>query len=233
MTFETIDFSELDKNQQDEACDNHLAFFRNSPVMLEFRQALVKQSQELYDANISTLSLRTIEDSASYQLDVIGEIVGQPREPFGAESQWLTLDDNGTVTDESLIWLEGEPLGNLQADDNQYKVLIRAKIFKNHVKYGSIPEIIEFVRLVFGELISIKKLGKSDINLVLHQNFPTSQIDNLINYIDDEQSDKKYLLPLPTGTRILGVEFVPDLPFMPDSDIAGPDLGRLSVASIV
>lgn len=231
MAYEPIDFSQYDKNLQSEACDDHLSVCRRSPVMMGFRHALVAQSQELYDANTNALLSRTINDAVDYQLDVIGQIVGQERIPFGAAGKWLTPDDAETLVDVSPVWLAGEPGGDPLADNDQYRILIKAKIFKNHVKYGSIPEIIEFSRLVFDGDISIKKLGLDDINLVVSSNFPPDLLPILISFIDDENADKQYFLPLPTGVRIVGVEYIPVPAFKPDSDTAGPDLGLLAVAS--
>ena len=231
MAFGPIDFSEYDKNQQDEACENHLSVFRRSTVMMEFRGALVKQSQELYDANISALLGRTINDAIGSQLDIIGEIVGQSRVPFGAGGKWLIPDDGQTLLDVSLVWLAGESLNAPLADDDEYRVFIKAKTFKNHVKYGSIPEIIEFCRLIFGVFISIKKLGNDDISLVIPTSFPPEFLPTLLGFIEDESADKQYFLPIPTGCRIKSAEFVPSPAFKPDSDIGPPDLGLLSVST--
>ncbi|MPW31990.1 DUF2612 domain-containing protein [Agarivorans sp. B2Z047] len=230
MVFGPIDFSQYELDQQDEACENHLAVFRRSPIMMAFRQALIKQSQELYDTNINALLARTIEDGVGYQLDVIGQIVGQRRIPLGDARPWLTFDDETTVVDGSPVWLEGQVGGDETADDEEYRALIKSKIFKNHVKYGSIPELIEFTRLVFNAPISIRKLGNDDINLIITQLFPEEYLELLFSVIDDEASDRQYFLPIPTGCRILGAEFAPTPAFRPDNDTAGPDLGLLSVS---
>lgn len=230
MVFGPIDFSGLDKNQQDEACDNHLSVFRRSPVMQEFRFALVKQSQELYDENINALLERTVEDAIGFQLDVIGDIVGQSRVPFGAAGLWLIPDDPQTLADVSPVWLAGEPLNNPTADDDEFRLFIKAKIFKNHVKYSSVPEIIEFSRLIFGVAISVKKIGNDDIKVIIPHNFPPEFIFPLLSVIDDETSDRQYLLPIQTGGRIEGAEFVPENAFRADRDDLGPDLGLLTVS---
>ena len=155
--------------------DRRLPQFSRGEIRCAILQEQSRQIQELYDAIIDVLDQRTLENASGGILDVIGIIVGQKRILLNQGSQdWFGPDDLITSPDLAPAWVTGAPLaGNLPADDVDYLQLIISKIFKNHVKHGSIPEILRFVQLLYGINISIRKLGLSQIQLIVP--FPTPE----------------------------------------------------------
>lgn len=190
-----------------------------------------RQLQELYDAVVSALDQRVTENARGLVLGAIGRIVGQPRILLNqAEKNWLTPDAASGRPDTTPAWTEGAPLsGNLEATDSQYIALIGSKIFKNHVKHGSIPEVIEFVRILYGVNISIKKLGLSQIGLVVPSGVPEYVVTTIISTISDERADNQHFLPHCPTVSILTVTYGAGTGFAPDRLTGRPEVGRAAV----
>ena len=207
----SCDYSVYDKDQQAEACDLTLSQFRRSPVLLGVQDAINVQAIDLYEALIQGMQLKCLDDATGEQLDVIGRIVGQGREleNYGTKA-WFAYDTDDRGYDQGLYYVDGAPDGgNLPASDPLYKQLIYAKIFRNHVKYGSVPEIIQFVSLIYGIDISIRKMGNSDIKIVVPVGTPLYIVQNLLKVDDTATAEQVYFLPIPSTGRIIGVDYRP------------------------
>ena len=207
----SCDFSIYNKNQAKQACDLTLSQFRRSNTLLGVQSAINNQFIDLYQSLINTMQLRCLDDATGEQLDIIGEIVGQSREleNFGTKN-WLKYDTTDLGYEQSIYYVVGTQIGeNLLATDFTYKQRIYARIFKNHVKYGSIPEILEVVKLIYNINISIRKNGLSDLTLIVPQNTPLYIVQNLTRVDDTITTDKVYFLPLPSTARIVDVIYRP------------------------
>jgi len=215
----SCDFSVYDKDQVKQACDLTLSQFRRSQILLGAQSAINNQSIDLYQSLIDAMQLRCLDDAVGVQLDIIGRIVGQSREleNYGNKN-WFAYDTKNVGYEEGICYIEGAPIGgNLIASDFTYRQLIYARIFKNHVKYGSVPEILQVVKLVYGINISIRKEGMSDISLIVPANTPTYIVQNLTKVTDTVTTDKVYFLPIPSTGRIVDVIFRPNPAFTYDS----------------
>ena len=212
-------------------CELTLERFRRTTVALGISNAINTQNTELYNDIVNGLPERCLSNAIGAQLDVIGVIVGQDRnlENFGVKN-WATTDALNLGVDAGLVYVEGAPIGgDLPADDFQYRQLIQAKIFRNHVKYGSIPEILQFAKILYGLNISIRKEGLSDLALIVPESTPFYIIQNLISFTDNLQTEKEYFLPIPTTGRL--TKFIRRLnpPRATDRESQGSDQGRCSI----
>ncbi len=205
--------------------------FVNGEVRCGILNAQVRQTQDLFDALFNAMEGRTIAGAEDYALDIIGRIVGQPRVLVNqAIIAWFTPDDPAGRPDTTPAWNFGAPLfGDLPASQAQYRQLIAAKIFKNHTIHGSIPEVLQFVKLVYGINISIRKYGQGDIALVVPTDTPLNVVLTLISYTTTVRVDNDYFLPLSPVARILDVIYRPGAPFAPDRSSGSPDAGLMSV----
>lgn len=215
----------------DIASGRRLPQFRSDPVICGILSAEVRQTQDLFDAIFNSLEGRTIDGALDYALDVIGRIVGQRRILINqANIAWFTPDSITGTPDTSPAWMDGAPLfGDLPADNAQYRQLIYAKIFKNHTLHGSIPEVLQFVRLVYGIDISIRKYGQGDIALIVPTNTPLNVVATLVSFTSTVRVDNAYFLPLSPVARIVDVIYRPGTPFAPDRYNGAPDVGLMSL----
>lgn len=213
--------------------DRRLPAMREGEVRCGVLNEQARQLQEIYDAVVSSLDQRTLVGARGAVLDAIGRIVGQERALLNqAEVDWFGPDDNDGGPDLAPVWVFGAALsGNLPADDAEYLQLIVSKIFKNHVKHGSIPEILEFVRLLYGINISIRKLGLSQIELIVPVGTPAFVVTTLRSFISDDRSDNQHFLPHCPTADIVSVMYRPEDPFAPDRETGAPDIGQAAVAT--
>lgn len=129
--------------------------FKNATNLIAYINALLEESNELETTFGDLLDKRYIDTAEGVQLDIIGEIVGQPRSFsetvagifFGFVGSIGSGDEGfGTIGDP----LEGETFRSLSdveynefvADDTTYRLFIRSKIVKNHTKV-TINDVIE------------------------------------------------------------------------------------------
>jgi hypothetical protein len=226
----TIDFSSYEIDMQELSLDRLLYQFQNSPVLLDVNAALAAMEQETFDAALNTLRGRTIADAEGANLDVIGVIVGQPRILLNADTKAWFTPDTSFRPDATPVYTTNAPLfGNLPATDEEYRRLILAKIFKNHVKAGSVPEVIQFVELLAGENCSVFIEAPMDISLAVPSSIKPNDVRTIITVFDDKTVDRKYLIPLPTTARLINIWYRPPSAFAPDRLSGRPDLAALSL----
>lgn len=193
------------------AYDDQLDVFRESPVLVGVLAALVREAQGLYDAITAALWARTLDGAEGYQLDVLGRIVGLWPRPTqdGAQLDYFTPDDDNLGPDWAGAYVQGAPLaGQIPVGDIPYRAAIRARIARNHVKYGSAPELQYFAQLAFGVTISVRALGNGDVELIAPASTPPSVLAQLQAERTDETADSMYALPLPATGRITMVTLI-------------------------
>jgi len=241
-----IDFSQYTVEQLTRSRSRMLWEFGNSPVLDQLVQALSFEVQDLHDANFDTLELRSLAKAAGVQLDTIGKIVGQERVLFNAAIKvWFGTDaNNAEIANPDSIFakafVEGADLtGDLPADDTQYRALIIAKIFKNHVQGGALPSVLYFISLLLDIDVSFTKLGNLDLRLNVAAGTPANVIETILQFVAEERgSESRYLIPLPTGDRITQIAYVPFndgaiAAFGPDRESGRPDFAKAAIITII
>jgi hypothetical protein len=231
--------SEFDIYRQDLqalACERTLEVFRRSVVIRGIQTAQVQEAQQLHDALIDSLQARTLNFATGANLDVLGRIVGmfpRPLQDAGAITYFST-DLPLAAPDWAPVYVIGAPLaGQVQIGDPDYLVAIRAKIAKNHTKYGSAPEIQYFANLAYGVTLSVKNIGLGDLEIVFSASTPPSVIAAAIADFSDDTADHQFNLPLPTTSRIKRVSFrYPDA-FAPDLNNGAPDVALVGVGYVL
>lgn len=224
------DFDEYRRDWQAVSCQRTLEIFRRSPVIRGIQTAQINQVQELHDALIDSLPARTIDLAQGNNLDVIGRIVGLWPRPLTDASAitYFGPDDALAAPDWAQIYVSGAPLaGQVEIGDIAYRTAIRAKIAKNHTKYGSAPEIAYFAEVAYGATISVKNVGLGDLEVVFAAGTIPSVVSAIISEYSDDIADNQFSLPIPTTGRIVRVSFrYPDA-FAPDTNNGAPDLGLI------
>jgi len=147
-------------NHKDLAESRLATQFRESTNLINYIKALLVEADTLESVFADLLEKRWIDTAEGIQLDILGSIVGQPREFIDAEIfNYFGFAINaisqsfGSVSDPSIggrFILINEPTSGVRKlNDDEYRTFIRARITRNFTK--STPEdIITQIRFIFG-----------------------------------------------------------------------------------
>jgi len=187
--------------------------FKEKPVFDKYLQLASSASAEIQAVALDLYNKRWIDTAEGAQLDIIGNIVGQPRELVGADLYtFFGYEGNpasnsfGTVSDPTIggfyLTAGTSTSGNIILDDYLYRRFIKAKIIKN--KTRATPEdVIKFLTFVFDveNVWIVSQGGGKAFIRILSANFTQTDI-NLLYYFTNNDWGKSYFVP-----KSLGVEY--------------------------
>lgn len=211
------------------------------PVIGQLMNAIGEEFNELYDAILKMLFLRTLNEATGENLDIIGELVGAERTLYDySTNPWFMTDNEAKQwnPDVTPAWVTGAKLsGDATADDEQYRRIILAKVFKNHTFYASIPEIRTFVKVLLNRKISFMKTGELDATVVVPIGIPVGLVHYLISKTRNILVDDSYNLPVPPTVRlsdeVMYLAIIDEegdaCSFAPDQEAGRVDYGRATV----
>lgn len=155
-----ITFDQYKIDMLELACSRILSQFKTSTTGIQpYIDALVTQVQDWNDASVSVFVGRYLEEAVGVQLDILGALVGQSRPLVaGTLLSYFTfdsLDDLGWDGEGGWFTTNGPTTGTVPMLDAQYIQFIKAKIFKNQVSSASIPEIVQFAKILTNSNISV------------------------------------------------------------------------------
>lgn len=193
--------------------------FKSKTVIDKLLQLEAKNREELQQVFKDLLQLRSIDEARGVQLDIIGRIVGQPRELIGvtlydyfAYAGYVNGETYGDLSDPSqggVYYSEGDSLGgNILFDDETYRLYIKSKIIKNQT--ASTPEeLISFVSFLFGQDTPIYLVeGDAHINIFIGRELSALEI-NLLNFTSYEAGYPTRLIPKTVGVSLNYSSFIP------------------------
>lgn len=140
--------------------------FQDKDVFNRYLRLLKTSTQELLGVFRDLMQKRDIDSATGAQLDIIGEIVGQPRVlintdlyPFFGYQGALAANSFGTYYNNQLggYWYSygGKIGGDVMLNDEQYRLIIKAKIIKNNAR-GTNEDYITFGTFVFNTKIDFR-----------------------------------------------------------------------------
>ena len=190
--------------------------FTDKPIFDKYLQLLILGQVEIQEALKQVMQLRSIDTAEGEQLNVIGRIVGQPRELLEADlyeyfglqgaTNAQSFGELGNSSIGGLFYNYGTPLGgNVLLDDETYRKFIKAKIFKN-VTASTPEEFITVVNTIFDLPISISSEGDAQVTLMFGR-ILTAFEKALLNYVSTSQGYPSRLIPKTVGVRINYGEF--------------------------
>lgn len=194
------------------ARDQVTAQFQDKDVFDRCLQLLIDQQFALQQVFKDLLQKRSIDEATGAQLDIIGEIVGQPRELisvdlfdfFGFQGA-LKAGSYGDFGNPSVgaRWYDfGTPLGgNVLLDDETYRLFIKAKILKNTT--ASTPEeFIAFINFLFGTATTAY-LAEGDAEYTILFGRELTDFEQvLLNYVSTSAGYPSRLIPKTVGVRV-------------------------------
>ena len=205
MSFEVIE--ELKQDLQKRARSRLLMQFKDSVVLRKVLEALVKEVQTFSDAVADVMYFRTPAQAFGEQLDGVGRIVGQAREGFTYdENIWFAPDIVGQNVDAAFAWVPGGYLlGTYLPDDETYRRLIEAKVFRNFSRYGSVEEIQTMFNAAFGFPINFVRTDMMEVDVVVPEGLPDYALGVIVNFQNTAKVDQRGLLPWPATLSIRNV----------------------------
>ena len=186
--------------------------FIGAPVFDKYLQLLIADSLELQLVLKDLMEKRGLETATGVQLDIIGNIVGQPRVLvdadlltfFGFQLNW-NAGSYGTIYDPEVgsVWWDGKAkmTGNITLNDDLYRLIIKAKIAKN-VTNATPEDIMRFANFIFGTGGSTIVSEGGAKFIILIGRVLTRQEIGLLRYINRHASYESKIFPKPVGVGI-------------------------------
>jgi hypothetical protein len=234
MRFEIVPVYDVDL--QTRAAGRVLRQFSRSEVLLSLLWALVSEIQELSYAAMGVQRYRMPASARGENLNAIGRIVGQDRVLIDYSAvAWFRPDSTNQSVDQVPTWTLGAPLYDIaSADDELYRMLIQAKVFRNFCLFGSITEIQEAALEAFGVKVSFQKYQANhfDCILLIESTCPLHVLGFLTTVMDDERADRVHLPPYPAQFRIMKEMFVFPATFGPDAATRAPDVAMATTGFV-
>lgn len=188
--------------------------FEDKPVFDKYLQLLILEQMDVQEVIREMMQERSVDTAVGKQLDIIGDIVGQPRVlvdidtmPFFGFEGNPASESYGDLTTQNVGGYYhdlNQPLfGVVELNDEQYRLFIKAKIMKNITR--STPEdIVSFIRFVLGaaRVNVFIDYGAQQVLLLVSDDLDQFK-RNLLTYFTEEPF-RSYFVPKALG---VGIEF--------------------------
>ena len=217
--FYKVDFSPYRKDLIEQALGRMLSQHYDKCVLRQFVAAIMDEVQELYDAVLDMQEQRTLYEAEEENLNALGRIVGESRNPYQYdESRYMFADRINQRPDSSFVWCLNAPFSAfIPVEDEQYRVNILARIFKNHTLVASIPEMERLTYLLTDSLVSYEKTGPMQVTVVVPATISATAYNILTLARTDQRADDAFMLPYPATLWFSGIViYVPDKFFCAD-----------------
>lgn len=167
--------------------------------------------QEIQEVILDLFGVLDIDSARGEQLELIGEIVGQPREVveinttgyFGFESDPAAKSFGSLDNQQGGIYYSlRDPLtGSVTLSDNLYRDFIKAKIIDNSAG-GTAEDIIVAAKEVFGvDFVEVSDSGEAEISINIDRR-AWNDPDLTVYPGLDETDMAERLLPFPAGVTV-------------------------------
>jgi hypothetical protein len=175
-------------------------------------QLLLGGKIELQEVFRQLMQERSIDTAVGAQLDIIGDIVGQPRElidtallTYFAYLGYPDAESYGDLNDSGLGgYYRGinEPLaGNTLLNDEQYRLFIKAKIIKNSTN-ATPNQLLDFIKFVFGSSQNqLTEEGDASYTLLVGKELSTFE-KTMLTYVSYSSGYPSRFVPKPIGVRV-------------------------------
>ena len=184
--------------------------FQDKVVFDKIIQLITLEVEEIQNTFKDLMQLRTLEEAEGKQLDIIGDIVGQPRvlmdvdflEFFGMEGNPRSNEMGDLFSNEGGMFfdLNNRMQGSVTLDDETYRIMIRAKIAKN-ITHATPEDLMWYINYVFGTDSSFASESQAVVIMLISENLSPQQV-MLLSYVNRSGDYDVTLFPKPLGVRI-------------------------------
>ncbi len=185
----------------------------SGPIVFDkYLQLLLGGKIELQEVFRQLMQERSIDTAVGAQLDIVGDIVGQPRElidtallTYFAYLGYPDAESYGDLNDAGIGgFYRGvdDPLaGNTLLNDDQYRLFIKAKIIKNNTN-ATPNQLLEFINFVFGsDHNQLVEEGDAAYTLLIGKELSTFE-KVLLTYVSYSSGYPSRFVPKPIGVRV-------------------------------
>lgn len=156
-----------------------LTQYKESPNLIAYIESLLAPAVELENVINDMLSLRWLDTASGYNLDIIGEIVGQPRTVYNATSILFfgfdTAVNSGTFGNENNPDVgerfrseEEKVTGKIIFSDPEYRLLIKGKILANRTDC-TVDDIENISYLLFGARTKAQMTAPMEVTIRIYK----------------------------------------------------------------
>ena len=207
-----------------------------------YLQILLGGKIELQEVFRQLMQERSLDTATGAQLDIIGDIVGQPRElidtallTYFAYLGYPDAESFGDLNDNSAGgFYRGidDPLaGNTLLNDDQYRLFIKAKIIKNSTN-ATPNQLLEFVKFVFDSPQNqIVEEGDAAYTLLIGKELSSFETV-LLNYVSYSSGYPSRFVPKPIGVRVNYGSYIAGDAFAFQGVIGAKGYGDLTTLSL-
>lgn len=186
--------------------------FENKVVVDKYLQLLIDGQAEIQQMFADLIQKRSIDEAEGVALDIIGRIVGQPRElldtsllSYFAFDGYPDAQPYGDLNDTSVggfYYSFGDPLtGNTLLNDERYRMFIKAKIIKN-TTIATPEDFLNFISFVFGVNINnVLSEGNAEFTILVGKELNSFE-RLLLAYSSTQNGVTIPFVPKPVGVRI-------------------------------
>lgn len=186
--------------------------FKDKVVFDKYVQLLTSSGINIQLVLQDLMQKRSLDTAVGAQLDLLGTIVGQGRMLVNVDIfQFFGFDvvpnslGFGTLGDPSvggIFYDANNPrFGNIELNDDLYRLLIKAKIAKNSTR-ATPEDTMRFANFVFNtEGSTIQDEGGAAFLLMVGKQLSAIE-RSLLTYIDKTSEYNSYLLPKPVGVKV-------------------------------
>ena len=187
--------------------------YRKKPKASATIRAITNETKNTFQNAIDLAKILNIDEAEGHALDLVGRHVGISRvlnqaiakEYFGFVDSIASLGFN-----QGEFYRYGDSLsGSVRLTDSDYRFFIKAKIMKNY-QDGTIGNIVDSVRLLFGESSNVVDNQDMTMNLLVN----AKNINSLILYA----VSKLDICVRPIGVMYRYIVLTSDKPFGFDGD---------------
>lgn len=194
--------------------------FKDKVIFDKFVQLLISQSIDVQLVLNDLMQNRSLDTARGVQLDIIGEIVGQPRTlldtsllKYFAFDGYLDAqsfgDLNNAATGGQYYSLGAQLTGNTLLNDDQYRLFIKAKILKNRTN-ATPNDFLDFVGFVFGtKLNNVIVEGDAEFTILVGKELNSFE-KALLTYESNVDGYSVPFIPKPTGVKVNYGQFPSD-----------------------
>ena len=181
-------------------------------VFDRYLQLLLGGKIELQEVFRQLMQERSLDTAVGAQLDIIGDIVGQPRElidtallTYFAYLGYPEAESFGDLSDSSVggyyRGVDDPVAGNTLLNDEQYRLFIKAKIIKNSTN-ATPNQILEFINFVFNSSHNqLIEEGDAAYTLMIGKQLSSFETV-LLTYISYSSGYPSRFVPKPIGVRV-------------------------------
>ena len=182
------------------------------PIFDKYLQLLMGGKIELQEVFRQLMQERSLDTATGSQLDIIGDIVGQPREfidtallTYFAYLGYPEAESFGDLNNSGVggfyRGLDNPLAGNTLLNDEQYRLFIKAKIIKNNTN-ATPNQLLDFINFVFDSPKN-QLIEEGDAAYTLLVGKELSSFEKiLLSYVSYSSGYPSRFVPKPIGVRV-------------------------------